>query len=58
MRPIVSWSNVVQLGYGKNPLVNNVHAALTTYDLPDPAALLGKKLAIEGPLHAMGEPAK
>ena len=58
MRPIVSWSNVVQLGYSKNPLVNNVHAALTTYDLPDLAPLLGKKLTIEQPLDAMGEPVK
>ena len=58
VRPIVSWSNVVQLGYSKTPLVNNVHAALTTYDLPDLAALLGKKLTIDQPLDAMGQPVK
>lgn len=58
VHPLVSWSNVVQLGYNKNPLVNNVHAALTTYDLPDLAKVIGKKLSVEEPLDAMGEVAR
>ncbi len=56
VRPLVSWSNVVELGFTKNRLVNTVHGALTTYDLPDLANVVGKKLKIEDPRNAMGEP--
>jgi len=56
VRPLVSWSNVVRSGYAKVPLVSLVHGALTTYDLPDLAATLDKKLSIEQPLDALGQP--
>jgi len=51
-----SWSNVIELGRSYNQQVNAVHGALTTYDLPDLAAALGKKLIIKEPLDALGQP--
>jgi len=54
VRPLVSWANVVELGFSKNRLVNTVHGALTTYDLPDLARIVGKKLTVEDPRDAMG----
>jgi len=56
VRSLVSWSNVIELGLSSNQLVNTVHAALTTYDLPDLAATLGADLTIEQSLNALGEP--
>lgn len=56
VRPLVSWSNVVHSGYAKVPLVSLVHGALKTYDLPDLAATLDKKLSIEQPIDALGQP--
>jgi cephalosporin-C deacetylase-like acetyl esterase len=55
-RGLVSWSNLIESGRSQNQLVNTVHGALTVYDLPDLAATLGDKLAIEEPLNALGEP--
>ena len=56
VRPLVSWANVVELGYSKNKLVNTVHGALTVYDLPDLARVVGEKLTIDDPRDAMERP--
>jgi len=56
IHPLVSWSNVVQMGKSQDQLVNTVHGALTVYDLPDLAATLEGKLTIEEPLNALGKP--
>ncbi|MGB2821688.1 MAG: acetylxylan esterase [Phycisphaerae bacterium] len=53
---VVSWSNVVHVGHTRNQLVNTVHAALQTYDLPDLAATLGKRIEIDQPVDAAGKP--
>ena len=58
IRSLVSWANVIELGLSTNQLVNTVHGALTTYDLPDLAATLGKRLRIEQALDALGRPVK
>jgi len=55
-RTLVSWSNVIDLRRTQNQLVSAVHAALTTYDLPDLAAVVGKKLTIDQPVDAAGRP--
>ncbi|MCX5646358.1 MAG: acetylxylan esterase [Phycisphaerae bacterium] len=57
VRGLVSWSNVIELGQSRNQLVNAVHGALTTYDLPDLVRTLGDRVTIEQPLNALGEPA-
>ncbi len=49
-----SWSDVVHTRPTKNQLINTIHGALTVYDLPDLAAVLGEKLSIERPVDAMG----
>lgn len=56
VRGLVSWSNVIELGQSRNQLVNVVHGALTTYDLPDLVRTLGDRVTIEEPLNALGEP--
>lgn len=56
IRPLVSWTNVVEHGFSRNRLVNTVHGALTVYDLPELAGVLGDKLVIEDPRNALGEP--
>jgi len=56
IHPLVSWSNVVQMGKSQDQLVNTVHGALTVYDLPDLAQTLEDKLTIEEPLNALGKP--
>jgi hypothetical protein len=56
VRPLISWSNVIELGQSRNQLINVVHGALEVYDLPDLARTLGSRLAIEQPLNALGEP--
>lgn len=58
VRPLISWSNLIELGRSQNQLANTVHGALTTYDLDNLAATLGGKLTIEQPLGALGEPIK
>jgi len=55
VKPLVSWSNVIEMGQSRNQLVNTVHGALTLYDLPDLAAPLDDKLTVEQPIDAMGE---
>jgi dienelactone hydrolase len=55
IRSLVSWSNIIESGLSSNQLVNTVHGALTTYDLPDLAATLGDKLTIEQPANALGK---
>jgi hypothetical protein len=55
IHPLVSWSNVVQMGKSQDQLINTVHGALTVYDLPDLAATLEDKLTIEEPLNALGK---
>ncbi|MCX5638435.1 MAG: hypothetical protein NTX52_12200, partial [Planctomycetota bacterium] len=56
VRSLVSWSNVIELGLSYNQLVSTVHGALTTYDLPDLAGILGNNLSIEQPVDALGKP--
>jgi hypothetical protein len=55
-RTLSSWSNVIGLGRSVNQQANAVHGALTTYDLPDLAGILGDKLIIRESLDALGEP--
>jgi len=60
-RTLVCWSDIINSGLSSNQLVNTVHAALTTYDLPDLAATIADKLTVITPLDALGrvvEPAK
>ncbi|MGD0093777.1 MAG: prolyl oligopeptidase family serine peptidase [Planctomycetota bacterium] len=57
VRPLVSWSNVVELGYQSTPYTSLVHGALTAYDLPDLRSALADKLTVEEPLDALGRPA-
>lgn len=56
VRPFVSWTNAVELGVNKLPLVGTVHGALAVYDLPDLAALLGDRLRMVDPRDALGRP--
>lgn len=56
VRPMVSWHNVVELGFSKNRLVNTVHGALEVYDLPDLVRVLGDRVTIQDPQDAMGQP--
>jgi len=53
-RTVVSWSNVVHTRPTRNQLVNTVHAALRTYDLPDLVRTLGSKVTIDQPVDALG----
>ena len=55
IRSLISWSGIIESGLSSNQLVNTVHGALTTYDLPDLAATLGDKLTIEQPANALGK---
>jgi len=55
IRSLISWSGIIKSGLSSNQLVNTVHGALTTYDLPDLAATLGDKLTIELPANALGK---
>ncbi|MGQ9915470.1 MAG: alpha/beta hydrolase family protein [Thermogutta sp.] len=57
VRPFVSWTNAIELGVNKVPLVGTVHGALAVYDLPDLAALLGDRLSTVDPRDALGRPA-
>jgi cephalosporin-C deacetylase-like acetyl esterase len=54
---LVSWSSVVRTPVTKNQLINTVHGALKTYDLPDLLATLPKeKVTIINPSDAVGNP--
>jgi len=56
-RCLVSWSNVVCTPITKNQLINVVHRALRTYDLPDLLATLSaEKTTVVQPLKADGTP--
>ncbi|MBL7152470.1 MAG: hypothetical protein ISS79_02045, partial [Phycisphaerae bacterium] len=55
VRSLISFSNVIESGRSFNQLVNTVHAALTAYDLPDLARILGAALTIEQPNNALGK---
>jgi hypothetical protein len=56
LRSLSSWSNVIKSGCSFNQQVNTVHGALTLYDLPNLAEILGDKLTIDEPLDALGKP--
>lgn len=56
VRPLMSWDNVVELGFSKNRLVNTVHGALEVYDLPDLVRVLSDRVTILEPLDALGRP--
>ncbi len=51
---ITSWDEVVRADRTYGQLMNVVHGALRTYDLPDLAAILGDKLTIRHPVSALG----
>jgi len=54
---LVSWSNVVNTPLGRNQLINAIHGALKTYDLPDLTATLPKeKLTVTEPFSALEQP--
>ena len=57
-RCVTSWSDVVQTPHAVQQLVNVVHGALKTYDLPDLLATLPKeKVKVYEPYDAMEKPA-
>ena len=49
VRPPASWSAVVRGRLAQVPAADVVHGALLTYDLPDLAAAVGPKLAVDEP---------
>lgn len=53
-RALASWGHVLRSRRPADQLQNTVHAALTTYDLGDLAATLGKKLLLTQPVDAEG----
>lgn len=56
-RSITSWSRVVRTPVTRNQLINCVHGALRTYDLPDLLATLpAGKATIIDPIDPAGEP--
>ncbi len=52
---LVSWASVIERRVTIRQYINVVHAALREYDLPNLAATLGAKLAIEDPRDAAGQ---
>ncbi len=53
---LVSWSDVVRTPVTKGALVNLIHAALRTYDLPDLISLAGtNRITIKEPVNAAGQ---
>ncbi len=55
-RSLVSWSDVVRTPVTKGALVNLVHGALRTYDLPDLISLAGSnRITIKEPVNAAGQ---
>jgi cephalosporin-C deacetylase-like acetyl esterase len=58
VRPLVSWTNTVELGYAATPLAGLVHGALAAYDLPELRSVLESagKLHLDQPLDAAGRP--
>ena len=55
-RSLCSWSNVIELGRTEGQLTNVVHGALTCYDLPNLAEVLGDRLTITDPVDALERP--
>lgn len=53
---LISFSNIIELGLSKDQFANIIHGALKIYDFDNLAATLGKKLTIEEPVNALGEP--
>ncbi|MFH1965583.1 MAG: hypothetical protein ABIJ42_08600, partial [Acidobacteriota bacterium] len=54
-RSLISWSEAVNTPITKNVLINVVHGALKTYDLPDLVSLFGaEKVTIVEPVDALG----
>jgi len=51
---LASWQYAVHQRPTYNQLINTVHGALRSYDLPDLTALLKHKLTITRPLDAQG----
>ncbi|MCA9117534.1 MAG: prolyl oligopeptidase family serine peptidase, partial [Planctomycetaceae bacterium] len=56
VRPLVSWTSIIETPVTKHQLPNMVHGALKVYDLPQLVKSLGKKVTIEEPRDAAGEP--
>ena len=57
-RALTSWSNVVRTPVARNQLINAVHGALRSYDLPDLLSVLpADKVTVLHPLDAAGETA-
>ncbi len=56
VRGLRSWADVIASGRSHQQLVNVVHGALGSYDLPDLVRVLGKRLVVTEPLDAMGQP--
>jgi dienelactone hydrolase len=55
-RTLASWSSVAHARQTNNQLVNAVHGALETYDLPDLAGMLGGKLTLDQPVDPQARP--
>jgi len=55
-RTLASWSSVAHARQTNNQLVNAVHAALESYDLPDLAGMLGAKLTLDQPVDPLARP--
>ena len=55
-RPLVSWTSIIETPVTKHQLPNMVHGALTVYDLPQLVQALGRKVEIDDPRDAAGEP--
>jgi hypothetical protein len=53
---LASWKSVVATTVAKDQLSNIVHGALEVYDLPDLVSALGKKVVVEEPQDAAGNP--
>ena len=57
-RSLGSWSSVIHSRLNRGLVTHVVHGALTCYDLPDLASLLGDKLVIDRPTDATGRVVK
>jgi len=55
-RTLASWSSVARGKQTRNQLVNAVHGALETYDLPNLTGMLGDKLTLDRPADPLGHP--
>ena len=53
-RSLRSWQDVLRTRKPVEQLQNTVHAALTVYDLPDLAAVIGRKFTVAQPVDAEG----